>query len=38
MALQDMPHMFSSMQTWQILNPHRQRQQKDNSLPQQWQT
>jgi hypothetical protein len=28
MPLQDMPHKFSSMQTWQMAKPHRQVQQK----------
>jgi hypothetical protein len=37
MALQDIPHTFSSIHSWQMWNPHRQRQQKRNSLPQQWQ-
>ena len=36
MALQDIPQTFSSMHSWHIWNPHRQRQQKRNSLPQQW--
>ena len=35
--LQDMPHTFSSIHTWQIMNPQRQRQQKIDSLAQQWQ-
>ena len=26
------------MHAWQILNPHRQRQQNRNDFPQQWQT
>jgi hypothetical protein len=37
-ALQDMPQMFSSMQSWQILNPQRQDQQKGTTLRQQWQS
>ena len=36
MALQDIPQTFSCMHSWHIWNPHRQRQQKRNSLPQQW--
>lgn len=35
--LQDMPHTFSSIQVWQIMKPQRQRQQKTDSLAQQWQ-
>jgi hypothetical protein len=37
MPLQDMPHTFSCMHSWQIINPQRQRQQKGTSFPQQWQ-
>lgn len=37
MALQDIPHMLSCMQAWQILKPHRHVQQKGNVIPQQWQ-
>jgi hypothetical protein len=37
MWLHDMPHMFSSMQAWQISNPQRQRQQNGKLRPQQWQ-
>jgi len=38
MALQDMPQMFSSMQSWQIRKPQRQDQQKGTTLRQQWQS
>jgi hypothetical protein len=38
MALQDIPHMFSSMQAWQIQNPQRHVQQKGNVIPQQSQS
>jgi hypothetical protein len=34
-ALQVIPHMFSSMQFWQILNPQRHVQQKGNVILQQ---
>jgi hypothetical protein len=37
MPLQDMPHTFSFMQSWQIMKPQRQRQQKGTSRVQQWQ-
>jgi hypothetical protein len=37
-ALQDIPHMFSSMQFWQILNPQRHVQQKGNVILQQTQS
>lgn len=33
-ALQDSPHMFSSIQAGQIWNPHRHVQQKGSSFPQ----
>jgi hypothetical protein len=36
MALQDIPHTFSSIHSWQIWKPQRQRQQKRNSRLQQW--
>ncbi|BBO77122.1 hypothetical protein DSCW_45390 [Desulfosarcina widdelii] len=35
--LQDMPHTFSFMQSWQIMKPQRQDQQKGTLFPQQWQ-
>jgi hypothetical protein len=38
MALQDIPHMFSCMQSWQIQNPQRHVQQKRNVIPQQSQS
>jgi hypothetical protein len=37
-ALQVIPHMFSSMQFWQILNPQRHVQQKGNVILQQTQS
>jgi hypothetical protein len=37
MPLQDMPHTFSCMHSWQIRKPQRQRQQKGTSFAQQWQ-
>jgi hypothetical protein len=37
MPLQDIPQTFSSMHTWHMANPQRQRQLKKASLPQQWQ-
>jgi hypothetical protein len=37
MPLQDNPHTFSYMQSWQIMKPQRQRQQKGTSFVQQWQ-
>jgi hypothetical protein len=37
-ALQDIPHMFSSMHSWQILNPQRHVQQKGNVILQQTQS
>jgi hypothetical protein len=37
MALQDIPHRFSSMQLWQIRKPQRQDQQKGKALRQQSQ-
>lgn len=36
MALQDIPQMFSNMQSWQIAKPQRQVQQKGTCLRQQW--
>jgi hypothetical protein len=36
MPLQVMPHAFSSKHPWQMANPHRQRQQKRKTSPQQW--
>ncbi|WP_319406096.1 hypothetical protein [uncultured Desulfosarcina sp.] len=36
MPLQDMPHTFSYMQSWQIRKPQRQLQQKRTSFEQQW--
>jgi hypothetical protein len=38
MALQERPQRFSSMQSWQILKPHRQDQQKGVAFRQQWHT
>jgi hypothetical protein len=38
MALHDIPHMFSSIQFWQIPNPQRHDQQKGNVNPQQSQS
>jgi hypothetical protein len=35
MALQDKPQMFANMQSWQILKPQRQDQQKGATLRQQ---
>ncbi|MEJ2040756.1 MAG: hypothetical protein P8X55_17765 [Desulfosarcinaceae bacterium] len=35
--MQDIPHTFSFMQSWQMANPQRQCQQKVNVPPQQWQ-
>jgi hypothetical protein len=37
MPLQDMPHTFSCMHSWQIMNPQRHAQQKVNVFLQQWQ-
>jgi hypothetical protein len=37
MPLQDIPHTFSCMQSWQIQKPQRQHQQKGTVAPQQWQ-
>ncbi|MGD9053557.1 MAG: hypothetical protein PVG17_17000, partial [Desulfobacterales bacterium] len=37
-ALQDMPHMFSCIHSWQILNPQRQVQQNVNVIRQQTQS
>jgi len=37
MPLQDIPQKFSSMQSWQMANPHRHRQQKGGAAPQQEQ-
>jgi hypothetical protein len=36
MPLQDMPHTFSFMHSWQIRKPQRQLQQKGTSFEQQW--
>jgi hypothetical protein len=38
MPLQDMPHTFSFMHSWQIRKPQRQLQQKGTFFEQQWQT
>jgi len=38
MPLQDMPQMFSSIQTWQMAKPHLHRQQKRTVSLQQWQS
>jgi hypothetical protein len=37
MPLQDMPHTFAYMHSWQIMKPQRQLQQKGTVLVQQWQ-
>jgi len=37
MPLQDIPQTFSSMQFWQMANPHRHCQQKGKTSLQQWQ-
>jgi len=37
MPLQVIPHMFSSIQLWQMLNPQRHCQQKETVFRQQWQ-
>jgi len=37
MPLQDMPHTFSCMHSWQIRKPQRQLQQKGTFFEQQWQ-
>jgi len=37
MPLQDMPQTFSFMQSWQIMKPQRQVQQKGTVFRQQWQ-
>lgn len=37
MPLHDMPHTFSFIQVWHILNPQRQVQQKGADCLQQWQ-
>jgi hypothetical protein len=37
MPLQDMPQKFSSMQSWQMENPHRHRQQNGGASLHKWQ-